>query len=99
LNTDAKRCEESERLFREQENGLGVGNRLTRIGLAKAFLDLCQEAEAFDRILKRGSIRKPLHDLKDLLFDRFGSHRNHLIRLESLADTLEREGLLNDRHA
>jgi len=62
-------------------NGLGVGNRLARIRLAKAFLDFCQEAEPFDRILKRSGIRKPLHNLKDLLLDRFSGHRNHLVHL------------------
>jgi len=67
-----------ERLFIEQKNGLGVGNCLAGIGLAKAFLDLCQEAESFDRILKRGGIRKPLDNLKDLLFHRFNGHDNHL---------------------
>ena len=72
---------EDKRLFREQENGFGVGNRLARIRLAKAFLDLCQETEPFDRILKRGRIRKPLHNLKDFLFHRFRGHRDHLIRL------------------
>ena len=71
----------SERLFREQENGLGVGDCLPRIGLAKAFFDLCQKAELFDRIFKRGSIRKPLHNLKDLLLDRFSGHCNYLVRL------------------
>ena len=70
-----------ERLFREQENGLGMGNGLTSIGLTKALLDFRQEAEPFDRVLKRGRIRKPLHNLKDLLFHRFSGHRNHLIRL------------------
>ena len=62
-------------------NGLGVGNRLSRIRLAKAFLDFCQEAEPFDRILKRSRIRKSFHDLKDLLLDCFSGHRDHLIRL------------------
>ena len=62
-------------------NGLGVRHRLTGIGLTKAFLDFCQEAEAFDRILKSGRIRKPLHNLKDLLLDCFGGHCNHLVRL------------------
>ncbi|MDE3042279.1 MAG: hypothetical protein KGJ82_17125, partial [Nitrospirota bacterium] len=62
-------------------NSLGVGNRLTNIRLTKAFLNFCQETEPFDRILKRGIIRNPLHNLKYLLLDRFSSHRNHLVRL------------------
>jgi len=61
-------------------NSLGVGNRLSRIGLTKAFLDFCQEAEPFDRIFKGGGIRKPLHNLKNLLLDRFSGHDNHLVR-------------------
>ena len=71
---------EGEILLRELKNGFCVGDRFARIGLTKAFFDLYQEAEAFDRILKRGSIKKPLHNLKDLLFDRFSGHRNHLVR-------------------
>ena len=55
------------------------GYSLPRIGLAKAFISFRQEAKPFDCILKRGGIRKPLHDLKELLLDRFGSHRNHLM--------------------
>jgi hypothetical protein len=62
-------------------NGLGVGNCLAGIGLTKALLDFCQEAEPFDGILKGGSIRKPFHNLKDLLLDCFSGHRNHLVRL------------------
>lgn len=57
-----------------------MGNCLARIGLTKAFLDFRQEAESFNRILKRSSIRKPLHNLKDLLLDCFGGHCDHLIR-------------------
>ena len=56
-------------------NGLGVGNCLARIGLTKAFFNFRQEAEPFDSILKRGGIRKPLHNLKDFLLDRFSGHR------------------------
>ena len=59
-------------------NCLGVGNRLARIGLAKAFLDFRQETEPFHRILKRGRIRKSLDNLKDLLLHRFNRHRNYL---------------------
>ena len=68
-----------ERLFTDQENGLCVGSRLTSIGLTKAFLDLCQEAEPFDRILKGGSIRKSLNNLKDLLFHCLSGHDKHLM--------------------
>lgn len=69
-----------ERLFADQGNGLGVGDCLPSIGLAKAFLDFRQETEPFDRILKRGGIRKPFHNLKNLLLDRFSGHCDHLIR-------------------
>jgi hypothetical protein len=61
-------------------NGLGVGDRLARIALTKAFLDFRQETEPFDRILKCGGIRKPLHSPNDFLFDGFSGHRNHLVR-------------------
>jgi hypothetical protein len=33
-----------------------VGERFARIGLAKVLLDFCQEAEPFDRILKRAVV-------------------------------------------
>ncbi len=49
-------------------------HRLTSIGLAEALFDFCQETEPFDRIFERGSVRKALDDLKDLLFDRSSSH-------------------------
>ncbi|MGH7183432.1 MAG: hypothetical protein ACREJN_15840, partial [Nitrospiraceae bacterium] len=62
-------------------NDLGVGNRLTNIGLPKTFLDFCQETEPLDGIFKGGCIWKPLNNLKDLLFHCFSGHRTHLIRL------------------
>ena len=72
---------EGEILLRELKNGFCVGNRLARIRLAKAFLDFRQKTEPFDSIFKRGGIRKPLHNLKDLLLDRFSGHCNYLVRL------------------
>lgn len=66
--------------MRDQESGLGVGNRLSRIGLTEAFLNFRQEAESFDGIFEGGGIGKPLHNLKDFLLDRFGGHRDHLFR-------------------
>ncbi len=61
------------------KNGLGVGNRVARIGLAKAFLNFRQETEPFDGILKGSRIRKSLDNLDDLLFYRFSSQDNHLM--------------------
>ena len=66
---------------KELTNDLGVGNRLTSIGLTNTFFDFRQEAEPFDGILKGGRIRKSLDNLKDFLFHRFSGHRDHLICL------------------
>ena len=71
---------EGEILLRELKNGFGVGNRLPSIGLAKAFLDFCQEAEPFNGILEGSRIGKSLDNLKDLLLHRFSGHRDHLTR-------------------
>ena len=71
---------EGERLSRDQENGLGMGNRLACVGLTEPFFNFGQEAEPLDGIFERGCIGKLLDHVKDLLFHRFNGHRGHLIR-------------------
>jgi hypothetical protein len=75
-----------ERLFTDLANGLGVGNRLSSIGLTKTFLNFRQETEPFDGILESGRIRKSLDNLKDFLFHRFSgsglSQADRIVRPE-----------------